>query len=351
VSEASHDGWMLYGAYGTTGRMILHEALRRGKRPILGGRDASQLTALASAAGLASRALALDDPGPAGKALAGIAVVLNAAGPFFRTGAPLRRLCLEAGVSYVDVNGEIGDFRAAIDCDAEAKAKSVAIVPGAGFGVVFGEALAAHVARRLPGATWMRLSLLPANAGTSRAAALSTASVLAGGGYAVSGGELLRRPIGFRSWRVARKGQFTPALRFGAAPCAELIAAQRLTGVPDIVIGVPMPLAASFLLRVAAPLVAKVISSAIVAGRSASPSGKSASTHLQSSVWAEAGNSHGEPIVSMLETGEGYRMAAVAAVRAVEEVLARRPVGALTPAQAFGPRFALSLPDTRIADL
>jgi len=349
MSEASHDGWMLYGAYGTTGRMILDEALRRGKRPMLGGRDASQLTTLASAAGLASRALALDDPGSARKALAGIAVVLNAAGPFFRTGGPLRRLCLEAGVSYVDVNGEIGDFREAIDCDAEAKAKSVAIVPGAGFGVVFGEALAAHVARRAPDASWMQISLLPANAGTSRAATLSTAAVLAGGGYAVSGGELLRRPIGFRSWRVARKGQVTPTVRFGAAPCAELIAAQRLTGVPDIVIGVPMPLAASFLLRVAAPLVARLMSRMAAAG--VNPSTRSARTDLQSTVWAEAGNGAGEPVVSMLETGEGYRMAAVAALRAVEEVLARRPVGALTPAQAFGPRFALSLPDTRIADL
>jgi len=32
--------WMLYGAYGTTGRLIVDEALRRGHRPVLAGRNA-----------------------------------------------------------------------------------------------------------------------------------------------------------------------------------------------------------------------------------------------------------------------------------------------------------------------
>ena len=73
--------------------------------------------------------------------------------------------------------------------------------------------------------------------------------------------------------------------------------------------------------------------------------------HLRSHVWAEAGNEAGERATSMLETGEGYRLAAAAAVHAVEKLLEKRPVGALTPAQAFGADFALSLPETRIHDL
>jgi short subunit dehydrogenase-like uncharacterized protein len=35
--------WMLYGAYGKTGRLILHEALRRGHKPLLAGRDGARL--------------------------------------------------------------------------------------------------------------------------------------------------------------------------------------------------------------------------------------------------------------------------------------------------------------------
>ena len=177
---------------------------------------------------------------------------------------------------------------------------------------------------------------------------LSTASVLAGGGFAIAGGELQRRPIAFRSWRVKHGPRSASALRFAAAPCAELLAAHRLTGVQDIVTGVPMPLAASIALRVAGPFVGKLMSR----GRTSAPSESalSADEDVRSRVWAEAGNARGGPVVSMLETGEGYRMAAAAAVRAVEEVLASRPVGALTPAQAFGPGFALSLPGTRITD-
>src|SRR6185369_2237524 len=94
--------WMLYGAYGTTGRLILDEAMRRGHRPLLAGRDPSRLAALAAQTCLQSVALRLDSPQSAAPALAGVSAVLNAAGPFFATGAPIRRLCLEAGVSYLD---------------------------------------------------------------------------------------------------------------------------------------------------------------------------------------------------------------------------------------------------------
>src|SRR6266576_1066865 len=95
VSNASRHAWMLYGAYGTTGRMILDEALRRGHRPLLAGRDPSRLAALASELGLDSLALPLDSSDGATPALGGVSAILNAAGPFFRTGGPLRKLCLE----------------------------------------------------------------------------------------------------------------------------------------------------------------------------------------------------------------------------------------------------------------
>ena len=51
---------MLYGAYGSTGRLILDEALRRGHRPILAGRDGAQLSALGQATGLSTVQLPLE---------------------------------------------------------------------------------------------------------------------------------------------------------------------------------------------------------------------------------------------------------------------------------------------------
>jgi len=343
--------WMLYGAYGTTGRLILDDAVRRGHRPLLAGRDPSRLAALAAQTGLPWIALPLDSPqsAAAAAALAGVSAILNAAGPFFATGAPIRRLCLEAGVSYLDVNGEIDDFVEALGDDDMARAKRIAIVPGAGFGVVFGEALAAHVARRMPDAKWLRLSIDAVNASSSAGAALSTASVLAGGGYAITGGELRSRPIAFTTWRLkTQKG----TLRFAAAPRAELVAALRFTGIQEIVTGVPLSLASAIVMRTVGRRVGAMLlrRGAAKKAQAESPVNSNAQ-YLRSHVWAEAGNEAGERATSMLETGEGYRLAAAAAVHAVEKLLEKRPVGALTPAQAFGADFALSLPETRIHDL
>jgi len=343
-----HSGWILYGAYGTTGELILEEALRRGHRPLLAGRNASRLSDLASRTGLDAVEFDVDSVARAVPALDGVSVLVNAAGPYFQTGSPLRRLCLQTGASYVDVNGEIGDFVEAMSCDAEARERGIAIIPGAGFGVVFGEAVAARAASRLGDASWLRLSLAPANALSSRGAALSTASVLAGGGYVVSRGELRARPTAHQTWHVEAEHGI-PAKRFAAAPCAEVVAAHRLTGIREIVVGVPLSLAAAIALRWAGRLVGAML---LRRKDKQSPehSLEPGSAQPRSRVWAEAGNAAGRRVTALLETGEGYRMAATAAVRAVEKVLAQRPVGVRTPAQAFGVDFALSLPGTRITD-
>jgi len=337
---------MLYGAYGATGELILEEALRRGHRPLLAGRNPSRLSELAAKTGLDSVAFGVESVAQALPALKGVSLVLNAAGPFFETGGPLRRLCLEARASYVDVNGEIGDFVAAMDRNTEAWERRIAIIPGAGYGVVFGEAVAARVASRLADASWLRLSLATANALSSRGASLSTASVLAGGGYVVTRGELRARPVAHKTWHV----EVDPAQRFAAAPCAEVVAAHRLTGIKEIVAGVPLPLAAALALRWAGRLVGAMLLRKSE-GAQAKPSPKPGSSEPRSRVWAEAGNAAGKRVTALLETGEGYTHAAMAAVRAVERVLAQRSIGVLTPAQAFGADFALSLPGTRITDL
>ena len=53
--------WMLYGAYGRTGRLIVDEALRRGHRPVLAGRDAAKLEQLKQVTGLWRRRTSLSN--------------------------------------------------------------------------------------------------------------------------------------------------------------------------------------------------------------------------------------------------------------------------------------------------
>src|SRR5262245_13066262 len=94
--------WMLYGAYGRTGRLILDEALRRGHRPVLAGRDGAQLAALGRTTGLVTRRVSLEDSASMRAALSDIRCVLLAAGPYQLTGPAMRRACLDAGCSYLD---------------------------------------------------------------------------------------------------------------------------------------------------------------------------------------------------------------------------------------------------------
>ncbi len=96
------------GAYGHTGRFVVAELRERGCVPLLLGRDQDKLLALAQAQpGLEARQASVDDPASLDRALNGAAAVINCAGPFATTAAPLVEAALRAGIPYVDVAAEI----------------------------------------------------------------------------------------------------------------------------------------------------------------------------------------------------------------------------------------------------
>jgi hypothetical protein len=102
----------VFGAYGHTGRFVVAELLERGYAPVLIGRDPAKLSALAASLdsalpGLESRQASADDPASLDRALAGAAAVINCAGPFAATAAPVIEAALRAGIPYVDVAAEI----------------------------------------------------------------------------------------------------------------------------------------------------------------------------------------------------------------------------------------------------
>jgi hypothetical protein len=94
----------VFGAYGHTGRFVTAELRDRGYVPLLSGRDAAKLQAL-GASGL--RPASVDDPASLDRALDGAAAVINCAGPFAVTAAPVIEAALRAGIPYVDVAAEI----------------------------------------------------------------------------------------------------------------------------------------------------------------------------------------------------------------------------------------------------
>ncbi|GAA2492795.1 saccharopine dehydrogenase family protein [Streptomyces gobitricini] len=125
----------VFGAYGHTGRFVVAELLERGLTPVLCGRDAGRLRALAeSLRGVEARVASVDDAGSLDAALSGAAAVINCAGPFAMTAAPVVEAALRARITYVDVAAEVeavADTLARFD--APARAAGVLVAPAMAF--------------------------------------------------------------------------------------------------------------------------------------------------------------------------------------------------------------------------
>ncbi len=69
--------WLLYGANGYTGELVARLALARGHRPILAGRRAAEVCALAEKLQLERHLFELDEAARVDAALTGMSLVLS----------------------------------------------------------------------------------------------------------------------------------------------------------------------------------------------------------------------------------------------------------------------------------
>src|SRR5919106_1620593 len=113
---------LIYGSTGYTGRLIVAEALSRGLRPTLAGRNADAVRTQAESLGLEWRVASIDDRASLDAALAGATVVLHCAGPFAHTWRAMSDACLRNRAHYLDITGEIAVFEGLAARDAEGRA-------------------------------------------------------------------------------------------------------------------------------------------------------------------------------------------------------------------------------------
>jgi short subunit dehydrogenase-like uncharacterized protein len=346
--------YLIYGANGYTGELIAREAVRRGQRPVLAGRNAEAVRALGTELGLDHRAFSLDVARAADEALSGMKAVLHCAGPFVRTSTPMADACLRTKAHYLDVTGEIDVFERLAARHAEAAAAGVMLLPGVGFDVVPSDCLAAHLKRRLPSATRLVLAIHSVG-GLSRGTATTMVENLHRGGLIRRDGVLTPVPAGWKT----RKIDFGRGPRTVVSiPWGDVSTAYYSTEIPNIEVYTtatwPLRLAmkASRLLRplLASPAVQSFLMRRVRAGAPGPTAEQRA--RGRTVLWGEVTDKAGGRAVSRLHGPEGYTFTTLTALAAVEKVLSgSAPPGFQTPAKAYGPDFVLGIEGVKREDL
>jgi short subunit dehydrogenase-like uncharacterized protein len=346
-------GYLIYGANGYTGALIARMAVARGHRPVLAGRSAGPINALASELGLSAQVFSLDDASALAAGLEGIAAVLHCAGPFAHTAERMAEGCLRHGAHYTDVTGEIGVFEALARLDGRARAAGIMLLPGVGFDVVPSDCLAVHLHRRLPGANRLALGFQTAG-GVSHGTATTVVENLARGGAVRRNGALTRVPACWRTRTIDFGRGPTVAMTI---PWGDVSTAWHSTGIANIEVYMAAPPAARLFARLsrglggllARPAVQRWLKRRIDA-RPAGPSDEQRARGV-SLLWGEARDEQGGRVVSRLRGPEGYTLTALTALAVLECVLAGDlSPGFQTPGRVYGPDFILGIPGVERTD-
>jgi short subunit dehydrogenase-like uncharacterized protein len=333
--------FLLYGATGYTGGLILRHALAQGLRPVVAGRDAEAITALAAAHRLEHAVTALGDSHALLQAVAGVPLVIHAAGPFVDTALPMVRACLAAGTDYVDITGEIAVFEALHALDDEARRAGIVLLPGAGFDVVPTDLLAAHLKRRLPSATHLQLAFRSLGGGVSRGTARTALASLGAGGAVRTAGRITQVPPAWRS-RVVDFGFGTRPVQVTTIPWGDVSTAWHSTRIPDVevytVVG-RWPRRIMKATRVLGQRGLAPVRALLGAALRLAPPGPDDEARARGAalVWGAAWDDEGRRVESRMRTPEGYRLTSITAVEAARRLLSGGvPPGFHTPSTAWG---------------
>lgn len=341
--------WMIYGANGYTGELIAREAVARGMAPILAGRSAAKVEALARELGLPSRVFALSSPQAVAQQLRGVRLVLLTAGPFSATSACMVQACIQAGTHYLDITGEIDVFERVAAAHPAAQQAGVVLCPGVGFDVIPTDCVAAALKEALPDATELHL-------GFDTTVALSPGTMKTTLESAPQGGRVRRDGV----LRTVPLAHATRRIDFGrgerlavSVPWGDVSTAFHTTGIPNVTVYVPttrlgllgMKLGNVFKPVMAMPAVQRALGALV--SRLVKGPDDAARARMPAYVWGEAVNRQGQRRTARVKTANGYSLTVPGALTVVDHLLAPpAPVapGFTTPARLMGHRLLAQLP-------
>jgi short subunit dehydrogenase-like uncharacterized protein len=333
---------MVYGVTGFSGRAVAERLCEAGHDVVLAGRDAERVRAVADALGAPWRAFALHDLAEVASRLAGIDVVLHAAGPYADTAGPMLIGCIAAGAHYLDLSGEWQSFVLAESLGSDAAEAGVMLMPGVGLMVVATDCLLAKAVQQVPDAALVRIATSLPSA-VSRGTLQTSLGVLTGRVVVRRDGVLRSVPTGGAS----RTFNFGAGERRSlAVSWPDLVTAPHTTGVANIETYLEAPealrrafLATAHAARLYGQQSVRTVLSPFTALWPERPSER-ALREDQIAVVVEAVDPWRRATRFGLRTLDGYSVTTLTAHAAVEHVLGGvHAPGFRTPASVFGTGF------------
>jgi short subunit dehydrogenase-like uncharacterized protein len=333
--------WMIYGANGYTGELIARQAVALGMAPVLAGRSAAKIQPLAQQLGLPHRVFDLSRPQAEWiEQLHGMQVVLLAAGPFSATADAMARACIQAGVHYLDITGEIDVFEHLHSLHAVAKAAGVVLCPGVGFDVIPTDCVALALKEAMPDATHLALGFETAmklSPGTLKTSLESAPQ----GGRVRRDGRLMTVPLAHEVRRI----DFGQGEKLAVAvPWGDVSTAFHTTGIPNVTVFIPstrlgvwfMKLGNVFQSVLAMPWVQSGLQR--LAGAWVKGPDEAARALAPSHVWGEATNAQGQRVTARVQTANGYSFTVPGALTVAKHLLTSSTptAGFTTPARLMG---------------
>lgn len=339
--------WMIYGVNGYTGLLAAREAVKRGLHPIAAGRNCDAVSKVSAELGIESRVFSLEDPSAVISAIRDCRLVLHCAGPFSATSQPMIAACLEAGVHYLDITGEISVFENAYRQSELARRADIVLLPGAGFDVVPSDCLAASLVQKLPAATELVLAF-EAGGGPSPGTAKTSVEGLAKGGWIRRDGLLVSVPLAWKTLEIP----FAHGLRSAITiPWGDVYTAFISTGVGNIEVYMAVPPATASRLRrmrflqpvLGMGLVQDFLKRRI--GKSVRGPGDERRQSTESQLWGQVRSADGRSLSATMTAPNGYDVTVTASLGIVGHLMENDVEGGYyTPSLLMGSGYAASLP-------
>ncbi len=343
--------FMIYGASGYTGKLTVEKAVTKGLKPILAGRNESNIKPLADQYGLSYKIFGLDNVEVIAGNLKGIPLVLNCAGPFSRTAKQMVEGCLISGTHYIDITGEIEVFELVKSYNKKAVEQNIILMSGVGFDVVPTDCMSKYLHTQMPDATHLELAFMSLGGSISHGTLSTIVENLGKPGAIRKDGKIALQASGAEG----REIDFGVKKHFAMTiPWGDVSTAFHTTKIPNIKVFTGVSKNNYYFMKMQ-PVFNPLLKTSFIKKRLQNYVDKNITGPTaeqlekgKSLVWGKVSNANGEVKEARLECAEGYKLTAEMSLIIAQKILSGSLApGYHTPAELFGHELVLEMEGAR----